>query len=106
MYPPSAVDNIREWIAGIAWRLYLWGARLTEDQFLAEHKRQALQQLRSEEEYTEAQRRLMSVGSMSVGALPKTYQENHENLWKAFYAGMRWREEHPEPLVVEKGDHG
>jgi hypothetical protein len=96
MYPPSLVDRFREWAASIAWRVYLWGARLTEDQFLAEHRRQAMAQIHADAEYSESQMRLLSVADMSVGDLPKTFQENHENLWKAFYAGIAWQKDHPQ----------
>lgn len=52
MSQPSFFDNVREWIAGIAWRIYLWGARMTEEEFLAEHRRQAVEQMRAADDST------------------------------------------------------
>lgn len=42
----SFFNKVREFIAGIAWRVYLCAARMTEEQFLAEHRRQAIEQQR------------------------------------------------------------
>ena len=47
MAQPSFFDNVREFIAGIAWHVYLWGARMTEKEFLIEHERQAVEQIRA-----------------------------------------------------------
>ena len=47
MGQPSFFDNVREFIARLAWRVYLWGARMTEEEFLAEHERQAVEQIRA-----------------------------------------------------------
>jgi len=44
MSQPSFFDNVREFIAGLAWHVYLWGARMSEEEFLAEHERQAVEQ--------------------------------------------------------------
>jgi len=45
MAQQSLSDKVCEFIAGIAWHIYLWSARMTEEQFLAEHERQALAQI-------------------------------------------------------------
>lgn len=47
MGQPSFFDNVRDRISGIAWRVYLWGVRMTEAEFLAEHERQAVEHMRT-----------------------------------------------------------
>ena len=43
-------------------------------------------------EITEAEKLLLQVANMSCGDLPLSTQENHKNIWAAFYAGIAWRE--------------
>jgi hypothetical protein len=33
MGQPSFSDNVREWIGHIAWRVFLWSIRMTEEQY-------------------------------------------------------------------------
>jgi len=30
---PTIFDQIREWVAGIAWRVFLWAIRMTAEQY-------------------------------------------------------------------------
>ena len=46
----SFFDNVREWVGGIAFAIYLWSAKMSEEEFLAEHERQAVQHLRALDE--------------------------------------------------------
>jgi len=43
-------------------------------------------------EITEAEKLLLQVANMSCGDLPLSTQENHKNIWAAFYAGIAWQE--------------
>lgn len=43
-------------------------------------------------EITEAEKLLLQVANMSCGDLPLSTQENHKNIWAAFYAGIAWHE--------------
>jgi hypothetical protein len=31
---PTIWDKLREWIGGIAWDVFIWSLRMTEDQYL------------------------------------------------------------------------
>lgn len=41
MANPTFFDNIREWIGGVAFAVYLWSVRMTKEEFWAEQDRQA-----------------------------------------------------------------
>ena len=43
-------------------------------------------------EITEAEKLLLQVANMSCGDLPLSTQDNHKNIWAAFYAGIAWHE--------------
>ena len=36
-------DYLRDWIAGVAFAIYLRASRMTEEEFLSEHERQAVE---------------------------------------------------------------
>ena len=36
MAQQSFLDKVREWIGGLAWSIFLWSARTTEDEYFAE----------------------------------------------------------------------
>lgn len=46
MGQPSFFDNVREWISGVAFAIYLWSIRMTKEEFWAEQDRQALEHVR------------------------------------------------------------
>lgn len=46
MAKETLFNKIRDLIGGIAWRVYLWSARMSEEEFLAAHERQALKNLK------------------------------------------------------------
>ena len=41
MAQQSFLDKVREWIGGVAWAIFLWSARMTEDEYFAEQDRAA-----------------------------------------------------------------
>jgi hypothetical protein len=41
MAQQTFLDKIREWIGGVAWAIFLWSARMTEDEYFAEQDRAA-----------------------------------------------------------------
>ena len=41
MAQQTFLDKVREWIGGAAWALFLWSARMTEDEYFAELDRTA-----------------------------------------------------------------
>lgn len=47
MGQPSFFDNVREWIGGVAFAVYLWSARMTKEEFWVEQDRQAVEHLRA-----------------------------------------------------------
>ena len=36
MAQQTFLDNVREWIGGLAWSIFLWSARMTEEEYFAE----------------------------------------------------------------------
>ena len=36
MAQQSFLDKVREWIGGLAWSIFLWSARMTEEEYFAE----------------------------------------------------------------------
>ena len=43
MGQPSFFDNVREYIGGVAFAIYLWAARMTKEEFWAAQERQAVE---------------------------------------------------------------
>ncbi len=50
MGQPSFFDNVREWIGGIAFAIYLWSVKMSDEEFWNEQERQAVQHLRALDE--------------------------------------------------------
>ncbi len=40
-------DSVLDCISGIAWRVFLWSSRMTEEEFIAEHERQAIEKYKN-----------------------------------------------------------
>jgi hypothetical protein len=70
------LDNIREWIAGIAFDVYLWASRMTEEEFIAAQERQARRLI--EMEMAEADK---EITTMSQEEIAKAVQDS-AGMWR------------------------
>jgi hypothetical protein len=48
MAQPTLWERIKEWIAGIAWDVFLWGSNMTEAEYLAAIYEEAAREYKSE----------------------------------------------------------
>ncbi len=46
MAQQTFLNKVREWIGGLAWSIFLWSARMTEDEYFAELDKQRSPTLR------------------------------------------------------------
>lgn len=43
MGQPSFFDNVREWVGGVAFAIYLWSVKMSKEEFWAEQDREAVE---------------------------------------------------------------
>ena len=72
MAQQSILDKVREWIGGVAWSIFLWSARMTEEEYFAELDRVAEQRNDAETGTCPA---CSGVGSYFVGVYRETCSE-------------------------------